>query len=551
MLLAAGLLALLPGPASAVLQLQMKAEEIILTMPDGTAVPSWGFGLNGLLDVASVPGPPIVVPVGETTLEITLTNNLPVPVSIVIPGQKLPVGPSGKVEPVWTAGLTGTVVSPASPGFRNAGDVTARMRSMVHETAPGAASTYIFTDLKPGTYLYESGTNQQVQVPMGLYGAMIQNAGVNEAYAGIAYSQQALLIFSALDPAFNTAVSNGMYGPHADPVPAGWYTNTKEYDAKYYLVNGQPFPAWGPDGVLDATLGGNTLLRFVNAGVETFIPILQGMYMNLVAQDGRPFTYIEGGAPVGYSKQQYSIELGAGQTVDALIQLTTPGQRAIYDGRLNLTNAGNKAMGGLFTFLSVGAPAAGDGVGPTTSGALVAPNPTAGAQQVVLTATADDSATGGSTIVRAEWFDGADPGVGLGKPMLAADGSFDGVTEGLTATIDVAGWAAGLHNLNVRSRDAAGNWGAPTPAALTVSSVTDTVTILKTRYASSVKKVKIWATTTAAPGTVTLTAQGLGALNYRARYSDYYGAFKSKKKPGNVTVNSTGGGTDTKAVPYN
>jgi len=38
-------------------------------MPDGTVVTMWGFGFTG--GPITVPGPELVVPPGDTTLEIT------------------------------------------------------------------------------------------------------------------------------------------------------------------------------------------------------------------------------------------------------------------------------------------------------------------------------------------------------------------------------------------------------------------------------------------------------------------------------------------------
>ena len=46
------------------------------------------------------------------------------------------------------------------------------------------------------------------------------------------------------------------------------------------------------------------------------------------------------------------------------------------------------------------------------------------------------------------------------QPLLAADGSFDTVTEGLAGSIPTAGLAPGRYTVYVRARDASGAWGA-------------------------------------------------------------------------------------------
>lgn len=96
-----------------------------------------------------------------------------------------------------------------------------------------------------------------------------------------------------------------------------------------------------------------------------------------------------------------------------------------------------------------------DRTGPNVSAILASPNPTNGSPTITLTGTATD----GSNIAAAEWFEGADPGAGNGTAMAAADGAFNSPTENLTASVNVSAWANGSsHTLFVRARDAAGNW---------------------------------------------------------------------------------------------
>lgn len=113
-----------------------------------------------------------------------------------------------------------------------------------------------------------------------------------------------------------------------------------------------------------------------------------------------------------------------------------------------------------------------DKAGPAISGATVSPNPTNGAALAILSGVATDPVNGavaGSNIVAAEWFEGFDPGLGLGTPLGALDGAFDSASEGLEATINVSGWTNGDHILSLRAKDAAGNWGAAVQVTLTIS----------------------------------------------------------------------------------
>ncbi len=112
-----------------------------------------------------------------------------------------------------------------------------------------------------------------------------------------------------------------------------------------------------------------------------------------------------------------------------------------------------------------------DQTGPDTNAVAGAPNPASGSQPVVLTATAVDpsGATPPAPIAAAEWFIGTDPGAGSGSSMDAVDGVFDSPTEDVSATLNVAALAAGDHDISVRARDAAGNWGPVSTTTLTIS----------------------------------------------------------------------------------
>ena len=104
-----------------------------------------------------------------------------------------------------------------------------------------------------------------------------------------------------------------------------------------------------------------------------------------------------------------------------------------------------------------------DNLGPVTSNVVADPNPTSGDTSVTLTADINDSTTGNSNIVAAEYFVGI---LGTGTSM---DGTFDSPTEAVTATIDVSGWAVGQYTLYVHGKDTAGNWGATESVVLDVT----------------------------------------------------------------------------------
>lgn len=325
-------------PAASAIEYWLRAEPLIVTMPGAVDVPMWGYALDGASCAAvppatcqaSVPGPALTVPVGDPLLIVHLKNNLPASTSIVIPGQ----------------------VATMVPVKFDDGTGRQRVRSFTHETlAGGGTADYSWTSMKPGTYLYHSGTHPQVQVQMGLYGGVKKDFSAGEAYPGVTYGNEVTLLYSEVDPALHAAVAGGTYGTASGP------TSTLNYQPKYFLINGKAFvkPVAGDPPVpalATLTAGQTTLLRFINAGLQTHVPVINGMTMRLVAEDGNPYPW-----PAN-PREQYSVMLPAAKTIDAIIApLAVAGSGAtrypVYDRRMGLSNNG-APDGGMLAFLDVG-----------------------------------------------------------------------------------------------------------------------------------------------------------------------------------------------------
>jgi len=312
------------GQASAVTY-NLCAGTTNVTMPDGTSIPMWAYGTDtGGACTPTIPGPPITVPTGDATLTIVLRNELPEPVSVVVPG------------------LSSTE-APAPVTFTD-GQGRTRARSFVKETPTDGTTTVSYSfNARPGTYLYHSGSHPAVQVQMGLYGAVTGDAAPGEAYPGIAYDAEVVMLYSEIDPALHAAVTSGSYGTAA-------YPSTVNYHPKYFLVNGAPYST-GTADLPAGAVGQRTLIRFLNAGLDHHAPTLLGEHMSLVAEYGNPYPY---------ARTQYSVFLAAQQTRDAIVEPAAQGSLALYDRRERLTNSADDAPGGLMRFLAV---SAGGGVG--------------------------------------------------------------------------------------------------------------------------------------------------------------------------------------------
>lgn len=319
------------------LNVSLCAGETIKTMPDLTDVKVWGYGIDdGTIDCASatVPGPQLTLAPGDPDLTIALRNTLSTPVSIIIPGLKGTLGST----PVFFTDSTG----------RN------RVRSLAAETAPLTTGTYSFV-AKAGTHLYQSGTHPAVQVQMGLYGAEVQNTAAGEAYSGISYDNDIVMLYSEIDPAMHDAIAGTADGLTAAAYgPTGAVTSTIGYKARYYLVNGKPFTST-TENISAGEVGQRTLIRFLNAGLESHVPVLQGKHMDIVAEYGHAYPF---------ARTQYSMLLAAGQTKDAIFTPSASGNYPLYDRRLRLTNNSSAGAGGLMSILSVA------DVAPTTPAAV-------------------------------------------------------------------------------------------------------------------------------------------------------------------------------------
>jgi uncharacterized repeat protein (TIGR01451 family) len=125
-----------------------------------------------------------------------------------------------------------------------------------------------------------------------------------------------------------------------------------------------------------------------------------------------------------------------------------------------------------------------DGLPPVTSNTSVAPGAIQCGSTVTITATVDDSTTGGSIIQAAEYFVDAVGANGTGTPMSAVDGAFDSPVENVIAA-SVAGLSTGSHTLYVHGRDVAGNWGASDTATVTVRPCLVYLPIIQKAFASA------------------------------------------------------------------
>ena len=293
----------------------LTAQPAYLNQPDGQMVYSWGYGCNGApggfaptaisgasCNSMQVPGPTLIVTEGQT-VTVNLMNGLPTAAgntSILFPG--FSVTPTGGV-----AGL------------------------LTQEAAPGGTVTYTFTAGSPGTRAYYSGTQGDLQVEMGLYGAIIVlPAAVPAACTtGLAasnltaeatwgesdfrlaaaaydhpkscYDREYLFQFSEMDPNIHTqalAQVTARVGCLAGAVGCSLNVPTEPYRPAYFMINGRSmpddmdpnysvqYPHQPYNGNPHMHPGEQTLLRIIGQGRWQHPFHEHGNHVRVLARDG-------------------------------------------------------------------------------------------------------------------------------------------------------------------------------------------------------------------------------------------------------------------------
>jgi FtsP/CotA-like multicopper oxidase with cupredoxin domain len=324
-------------PNGAETTFDMTTDADYINLPDGNTVYMYGYNLVGT--PFQHPGPVLCVNEGQT-VTINLTNTLKRPVSMVFPGQ-INVNANG---------------APATPELATAGN-PATMTSLTQSAAAlGGTVTYSFVADHPGTFLYESGTDPDVQVRMGLFGTLIVRPVDHADWAynisdtqfttkanspvGANNTEEFLVLLSEIDPYLNQAIERVDGGRSSN-------YNLDNYKPRYWLVNGRGFPdsiadngaSWLPNqpyGALaqvrpanDTRAGAEVdvghpyggLARYLNVGTETYPFHPHGNNGRVIGRDGNPLqgtTLADTGKDLSYEK--FAIDIGPGQTYDVLFR---------------------------------------------------------------------------------------------------------------------------------------------------------------------------------------------------------------------------------------
>ena len=281
----------------------LTASAAYISMPDGATIYSWGYGSGGNMQL---PGPTLIVRQGAQ-VTINLTNALP---------------PSAGNTSIVFPSLA-TTASGGVPGL------------IAQEAQPGGTVSYSFTASRPGTYLYHSGSRPDLQVEMGLYGAIVVRpetvpAGCTVAaynFIGACYDREYLFVLSELQVEVHQAVEAQASG--AGPI----HVSLEPYTPEYWMINGRgapntmeelysgAYPHQPYNSMPRMHPGEKVLLRVVGAGRQQHPFHTHGNHVRVLARDGQ--LLLSPSDPTKLeSKLEFSIPSVPGQTVDGIFEWT-------------------------------------------------------------------------------------------------------------------------------------------------------------------------------------------------------------------------------------
>src|SRR5580700_6614600 len=264
--------AAVPGITGTTFTLQ--ATQGYSSQPDGMQIYSWGYGCAsgftpvfapavfnpptglGFCPAMQLPGPTLIVTEGQI-VTVTLTNNLP--------------PAAGSTSIVFT-GFTPSTTTTA-PGSMTATGGTQGVLAM--EAANGTTVTYTLnTTGKAGTHAYYSGTQPDLQVEMGMYGALVvlpltpgvapgstaaspcvplggrlqggleyRNAPAAYDHPATCYDIEYLWQWGEIDPVIHAqAEAQVKASPTCTSIRGCLSVVTEPYHPRYFVINGRSMP---------------------------------------------------------------------------------------------------------------------------------------------------------------------------------------------------------------------------------------------------------------------------------------------------------------------
>jgi len=286
------------------------AKQDVIVTSDGDSTIIWGYAVTnagGETGRAQYPGPTLIV-IEDVPVTITLSNELPNEsgnASIVFPGHQVTA----------TGGVDGLMTQEAR-------------QAHLKPTNAEKQVTYTFTPTEPGTYLYRSGTRADLQVEMGLFGALIVRPAATPAggdpakkyaynHVDSEYDREVLYLMSETDPIIHRQVEERQWNliDFTKYFPTNWFINGRNYP-DLLAENNVPWLPTQPYNCQPRMHPGEKLLiRFIGAGRQTHPMHFHGNDFETIAADGRLLSSAPGAGP-DLAWQATTIKSIPGQTAD-------------------------------------------------------------------------------------------------------------------------------------------------------------------------------------------------------------------------------------------
>ncbi len=209
--------------------------------------------------------------------------------------------------------------------------------------------TYTFTASRPGTFMYNSASSADLQIEMGMTGAMIVRPTTNpatQAYddappatdalkagnpVGSQFEQEYLLFLSEMDSEIHDLIEQqGVQAVYDSQRLSSYFPN-------YWFINGRNAPdtmaednvsrlPTQPYGALVRTHPGDRVLMRVVGGGHDMHPFHHhGQHARVLAVDGFPLSSPGGSQAFDLSHEVFTVQSVPGQTVDAILRWTGKG----------------------------------------------------------------------------------------------------------------------------------------------------------------------------------------------------------------------------------
>jgi FtsP/CotA-like multicopper oxidase with cupredoxin domain len=302
--------------------LTMTAKADRITTPDGGSIYFWGFATGS--GRPQYPAPTLIL-AADAMVSITVANQLPAQFN-----QRVSLAVAGQSGVVATCAAEPCVQGP-----------------ITMEAGQGGAVKYTFTASRPGTFLYNSASSPDLQIEMGLTGAMIvRPATEGQAYSdaaptadalkagnpvGSQFDQEYLLFLSEMDSYIHEMVEDRGVQAVYDSGRLGYYF------PNYWFINGRNAPdtmagngvprlPTQPYGALVRTHPGDRVLMRVVGGGHDMHPFHHhGQHARILAVDGFPLSSPAATQAYDLSHEVFTIQSVPGQTVDAILRWTGKG----------------------------------------------------------------------------------------------------------------------------------------------------------------------------------------------------------------------------------